>query len=114
MIVVSVLADIVFIGGKVPIVVAWDIIGDVTDAFAFVGVTLGGGVGTDTEGVGGLDVVAGGGGVFFFIGAAVANAVGLDGWAGIEVWLDIAIPWGPVTAVVPPIACWLPPNYKFI
>lgn len=36
--------------------------------FVFVGVTLGGGVGTETDGVGGLDV--GGGGVGFFTGAA--------------------------------------------
>jgi len=48
-------------------------------------VTLGGGVGTETDGVGGLDVVGGGGvGVGFFTGAAVARAVGRDGWAGID------------------------------
>lgn len=46
----------------------------------FVGVTLGGGVGTETDG---LDVV-GGGGVGFFTGAAVAMAVGRDGCAGID------------------------------
>lgn len=48
-----------------------------------VGVTLGGGVGTETEGVGGLDET--GGGVGFFVGAAVAIAIGLGGCAGIEV-----------------------------
>lgn len=49
--------------------------------------TLGGGVGTETDGVGGLDEVGGGGGggVGFFTGAAVARAVGRDGWAGIDV-----------------------------
>lgn len=72
--------------------------------------TLGGGVGTDTEGVGGFDGVVGGGVVFFFIGAAVAKAVGLDGWAGIDVWLDIAIPWLPVTVATAPTAGWLPPS----
>jgi len=53
----------------------------------FVGVTLGGGVGTDIDGVDGLDVVGGGGGgggVGFFKGAAVAMAVGRDGCAGID------------------------------
>jgi hypothetical protein len=49
----------------------------------FVGVTLGGGVGTEIDGVDGLDVV-GNGGVGFFKGAAVAMAVGRDGCAGID------------------------------
>lgn len=87
----------------------WGTTGEATIEFVFVGVTLGGGVGTDTDGVGGLDVV-GGGGVGFFTGAAVAIAVDRGGWAGIDVWLATGIPWPAVTAATA-TDCWLlPPN----
>lgn len=59
-------------------------IGEVTMVLVFVGVTLGGGVGTETDGVGGLEEV-GGGGVGFFTGIAVTIAVGREGCAGIDV-----------------------------
>lgn len=88
---------------------AWGTTGEATREFVFVGVTLGGGVGTDTDGVGGLEVV-GGGGVSFFTGAAVAIAVDLDGCAGIEACVAIGIPWPPATAATA-TDCWLlPPN----
>lgn len=58
------------------------------------GVTLGGGVGTETDGVGGLDA----GGVGFFTGAAVAIAVGRDGCAGIDVCVATGMPCPAVTA----------------
>lgn len=86
----------------------WGTTGEGTIEFVFVGVTLGGGVGTETDGVGGLEVV-GGGGVGFFTGAAVAIAVGRDGCAGIDVWLATGIPWPAVTAATA-TDCWFPPN----
>lgn len=93
----------------------WDTAGEAVIEFVFVGVTLGGGVGTETDGVGGLDVVGGGGvGVGFFTGAAVARAVGRDGWAGIDAWLATGI-LCPVVTAATATGCWLllPPKRIF-
>jgi len=95
----------------------WDTAGEVVIELVFVGVTLGGGVGTETDGVGGLDVVVvdgggggggngGGGGVGFFTGAAVAIAVGRDGCAGIDVCVATGMPCPAVTAATA-TGCWL-------
>lgn len=98
----------VFAFGKELIVVGgccgWDTAGEAVIEFVFVGVTLGGGVGTETEGVGGLDV--GGGGVGFFTGTAWAIAVGRDGCAGIDGWLATGMPCPAVTAATA-TGCWL-------
>lgn len=93
----------------------WDTAGEAIIEFVFVGVTLGGGVGTETDGVDGLDVVGGGGGgVGFFTGAAVARAVGRDGWAGIDAWLATGM-LCPVVTAATATGCWLllPPKRMF-
>lgn len=106
----------VFAFGKELIVVGgccgWDTAGEAVIEFVFVGVTLGGGVGTETDGVGGLDV--GGGGVGFFTGTAWAIAVGRDGCAGIDGWLATGMPCPAVTAATA-TGCWLllPPKRIF-
>lgn len=78
--------------------------GEAVMEFVFVGVTLCGGVGTETDGVGGLDV-AGGGGVGFFTGAAVAMAVGRDGCAGMDAWLATGIPCCVTVTAATAIGC---------
>lgn len=83
----------------------WGTTGEATIEFVFVGVTLGGGVG-------GLDVVAGGG-VGFFTGAVVTIAVDRGGCAGMDAWPVTGIPW-PVVTVATATDCWLLPPNKII